>query len=111
MPAPRSLYPKRGVSDIARMDPAAVEERFGLPPSQYADYAALRGDKSDNLPNIPGVGEKTAAKWVREYGGLDGLVDNADQVPGRAGSRCGRTWPRCCSTGGSRNWCATCRWT
>ncbi len=79
------LYPKRGVSDIARMDPAAVEERFGLPPSQYADYAALRGDKSDNLPNIPGVGEKTAAKWVREYGGLDGLVDNADQVPGRAG--------------------------
>ncbi|MFM2437620.1 MAG: hypothetical protein RLZ55_431, partial [Actinomycetota bacterium] len=79
------LYPKRGVSDIARMDPAAVEERYGLPPSQYADYAALRGDKSDNLPNIPGVGEKTAAKWVREYGGLDGLVDNADKVPGRAG--------------------------
>ena len=59
------LYPKKGVSDLARMTPAAVEEKYGLTPSQYPDFAALRGDPSDNLPSIPGVGEKTATKWVR----------------------------------------------
>lgn len=79
------LYPKRGVSELARMDPEAVTERYGLPPNLYADFAALRGDKSDNLPNIPGVGEKTAAKWVAQYGGLDGLVSHADEIPGKAG--------------------------
>ena len=74
------LYPKRGVSDLARMDPAAVTERYGLTPQQYADFAALRGDKSDNLPNIPGVGEKTAAKWIVQFGDLDGLI--AHGAPG-----------------------------
>ena len=79
------LYPKKGVSDLARMTPAAVQERYGLTPSQYPDYAALRGDPSDNLPGIPGVGEKTAAKWITEYGSLAGLVDRADTVRGKAG--------------------------
>ncbi len=79
------LYPKRGVSELARMDPAAVEEKYGLAPARYADFAALRGDKSDNLPGIPGVGEKTATKWINEFDGLDGLVANADKVPGKAG--------------------------
>jgi DNA polymerase-1 len=79
------LYPKKGVSDLARMTPEAVEERYGLTPAQYPDYAALRGDPSDNLPGIPGVGEKTAAKWIREYGSLAGLIDNVDTVPGKAG--------------------------
>ena len=79
------LYPRKGVSDMARMTPAAVEERYGLSPAQYPDFAALRGDPSDNLPNIPGVGEKTAAKWVRDYGSLTGLVDRVDDVPGKAG--------------------------
>jgi DNA polymerase-1 len=79
------LYPRKGVSDMARMTPAAVEERYGLTPGQYADFAALRGDPSDNLPNIPGVGEKTAAKWVREFGSLTALVDRVDEVPGKAG--------------------------
>ena len=79
------LYPRKGVSDMARMTPAAVEERYGLTPTQYADFAALRGDPSDNLPNIPGVGEKTAAKWVREFGSLTALVDRVDEVPGKAG--------------------------
>ena len=79
------LYPKRGVSDLARMTPEAVEERYGLTPAQYPDYAALRGDPSDNLPSIPGVGEKTAAKWVREYGSLADLVDRVDEVKGKAG--------------------------
>jgi DNA polymerase I len=79
------LYPRKGVSDMARMDPAAVEERYALTPAQYPDFAAIRGDPSDNLPNIPGVGEKTAAKWVREFGSLAALVDRADEVPGKAG--------------------------
>lgn len=79
------LYPRKGVSDMARMTPAEVEERYGLSPAQYPDFAALRGDPSDNLPNIPGVGEKTAAKWVRDYGSLTGLVDHVDDVPGKAG--------------------------
>ena len=79
------LYPRKGVSDMARMTPAAVEERYGLTPAQYADFAALRGDPSDNLPNIPGVGEKTAAKWVRDFGSLTLLVDRVDEVPGKAG--------------------------
>src|SRR5215207_9187239 len=62
------LYPKRGVSDLARMTPTAVEEKYGLTPAQYPDFAALRGDPSDNLPGIPGVGEKTATKWINQFG-------------------------------------------
>jgi DNA polymerase-1 len=79
------LYPKRGVSELSRMTPQAVRERYGLEPEQYPDYAAIRGDPSDNLPNIPGVGEKTAARWVAEYGSLDELVARVDQVKGKAG--------------------------
>jgi DNA polymerase I len=79
------LMTRRGISDMTRFTPAAVSEKYGLTPAQYPDYAALRGDPSDNLPGIPGVGEKTAAKWVAEYGSLADLVDNVDQVKGRAG--------------------------
>jgi DNA polymerase-1 len=79
------LYPTRGVSELARIDPAEVDRRYGLTPAQYPDYAALRGDPSDNLPQIPGVGEKTAAKWVREFGSLAQLVDRVDEVKGKAG--------------------------
>ena len=79
------LYPKKGVSDMTRFTPAAVEEKYGLTPAQYPDFAALRGDPSDNLPGIPGVGEKTAAKWIREYGDLNALVDRVDQVKGKVG--------------------------
>ncbi|HET9254853.1 MAG TPA: DNA polymerase I [Pseudonocardiaceae bacterium] len=79
------LYPRKGVSDLTRFTPAEVLERYGLTPRQYPDYAALRGDPSDNLPSIPGVGEKTAAKWIREFGSLDALVDRVDEVKGKAG--------------------------
>ncbi len=79
------LYPKKGVSDLTRFTPAAVEEKYGLTPAQYPDFAALRGDPSDNLPGIPGVGEKTATKWIKEYGDLVGLVDNVDKVRGKVG--------------------------
>ena len=79
------LYPKRGVTDLARMTPAAVAEKYGLTPLQYPDFAALRGDPSDNLPSVPGVGEKTASKWIQEYGSLKELVARADEVKGKAG--------------------------
>jgi DNA polymerase-1 len=79
------LYPKRGVSELARMTPEAVVEKYGMTPAQYADFAALRGDPSDNLPSIPGVGEKTAAKWVVEYGSLKELLSEVDKVSGKVG--------------------------
>jgi DNA polymerase-1 len=79
------LYPKRGVSDLARMTPEAVQEKYGMSPEQYPDFAALRGDPSDNLPSVPGVGEKTAAKWVVEYGSLHELIANIDKLGGKVG--------------------------
>lgn len=79
------LYPRKGMSDLARMTPQAVEEKYGVTPEQYPDYAALRGDPSDNLPGVPGVGEKTAAKWLQQFGDLTGLVDHADEIGGKVG--------------------------
>ncbi|OBH20942.1 DNA polymerase I [Mycolicibacter sinensis] len=79
------LYPRKGVSDLTRFTPEAVVEKYGLTPAQYPDFAALRGDPSDNLPGIPGVGEKTASKWIVEYGSLQGLVDQVDTVKGKVG--------------------------
>ena len=79
------LYPRKGVSELTRFTPEAVAEKYGLTPAQYPDFAALRGDPSDNLPGIPGVGEKTATKWIVEYGSLQGLVDNVDKVKGKVG--------------------------
>jgi DNA polymerase-1 len=79
------LYPKRGVSEMARMTPQAVIDKYLMTPTQYPDFAALRGDPSDNLPSIPGVGEKTAAKWIIEYGSLEKLLTSADQVGGKVG--------------------------
>ena len=79
------LYPKRGVSDLARMTPEAVLEKYGMTPAQYPDFAALRGDPSDNLPSVPGVGEKTAAKWIVEYGSLKELIANVDKLAGKVG--------------------------
>ena len=81
------LYPRKGVSDMTRFTPAEVETKYGLSPTQYPDFAALRGDPSDNLPSIPSVGEKTAAKWIREYGSLDALVDQVDTVKGKVGEK------------------------
>ena len=84
-PSVTVLYPKKGVSDLAVMTEAAIEEKYNLTPAQYPDFAALRGDPSDNLPGIPGVGEKTAQKWINEYGNLGALVEQADKVSGKVG--------------------------
>ncbi len=81
------LMTRRGISDMTRFTPQEVEAKYGLTPAQYPDFAALRGDPSDNLPSIPGVGEKTAARWVSEFGSLTELVDRVDEVKGKAGER------------------------
>ena len=78
-PQVRVLYNKRGVSDYALYDEAGIEERTGVKPADYLAYAALRGDKSDNLPGVPGVGEKTAAKLINTYGGIDGIYAHVDE--------------------------------
>ena len=79
------LYPKKGVTEMNRMTPDAVFEKYGLTPLQYPDFAALRGDPSDNLPSVPGVGEKTATKWIADFGSLSALTDAIDSIPGKVG--------------------------
>ena len=78
-PLIKVLYNRRGVSDYALYDEAGIAERTGVTPDLYPQYAALRGDPSDNLPGVPGVGEKTAAKLINAYGGLDGIFEHADE--------------------------------
>ncbi|MFB6892502.1 DNA polymerase I [Kitasatospora sp. NPDC056327] len=81
------LYPTKGVSELTRYTPEKVAEKYGVTPRQYPDLAALRGDPSDNLPGIPGVGEKTAAKWVNQFGSFDELIARADEVKGKIGEK------------------------
>jgi DNA polymerase-1 len=73
------LYNRRGITDIVEMDSKAVEERYGVPPAKYVDLKALEGDASDNLPGVPGVGTKTAAKLIQKYGSAEGVVEHADE--------------------------------
>lgn len=79
------LYPMRGVSDLARMTPAAVEEKYGVPPHRYPELAAIVGEQSDNLPGVPGVGAGFAAKWINTYDGLDNVIAQADKITGKKG--------------------------
>ncbi|MFC4499135.1 MULTISPECIES: DNA polymerase I [Streptomyces] len=79
------LYPTKGVSELTRFTPEKVVEKYGLTPAQYPDFAALRGDPSDNLPGIPGVGEKTAAKWINQFGSFAELVERVEEVKGKVG--------------------------
>jgi len=82
-----ALMTRRGISEMTRFTPEAVVAKYGLTPAQYPDFAAIRGDPSDNLPNIPGVGEKTAAKWIADFGSLGELVDRVGEVKGKAGDK------------------------
>ncbi len=79
------LYPRKGVSDLIEYTPETVFERYAVAPHQYPDLAALVGETSDNLPGVPGVGPKTAAKWITTYGGLDGILASANDIPGKVG--------------------------
>src|SRR5205085_1385948 len=74
------LFNRKGISDIVRYDEAAVTERFGLPPEKYLEYVALKGDASDNIPGVPGVGEKTASKLVQDYGSIEELLKHTDDL-------------------------------
>jgi DNA polymerase-1 len=79
------LYPKKGMSDLAIMNAAAVEEKYGVPPERYRDLAALVGESSDNLPGVPGVGPKTAAKWITQYGSLEAILADQEAIGGKVG--------------------------
>jgi DNA polymerase-1 len=79
------LYPVKGVMNLARMDDDAVFAKYGIHAKQYPDLAALVGETSDNLPGIPGVGPKTAAKWITEFGSLDAIFNAADSIAGKVG--------------------------
>jgi len=79
------LYPVKGVSELARMTPATVEAKYGVAPHLYSDLAALVGESSDNLPGVPGVGPKTAAKWIQHYGDLTGVVAHVGEIKGKPG--------------------------
>ena len=75
----------RGVSDLARLTPAAVEEKYGVPPHRYPELAAIVGETSDNLPGVPGVGQGYAAKWINQFDGLDNVIARADEITGKKG--------------------------
>ena len=77
------MFNRKGISDIVRFDAAAVEEKYGIPPERYRDFVALKGDPSDNIPGVPGVGEKTAAKLVREYGSVEDLLARRGELAGK----------------------------
>jgi len=79
------LYPMRGVSELARMTPEAVEAKYGVPPHRYPELAAIVGETSDNLPGVPGVGPGFAARWINEYDGLDNVITHADRITGKKG--------------------------
>lgn len=79
------LYPRKSINDLAHMDDAAVQEKYGVPAKKYRDLAALVGETSDNLPGIPGVGPKTAAKWINEYGGVEEILAAKESIGGKVG--------------------------
>ena len=79
------LYPGRHFKDLRQMDPNAIVEKYNVTPSQYSDLAALRGETSDNIPGVPGVGDGYAAKWINQFGSLEGIIENANQITGKKG--------------------------
>ncbi|MEV4901311.1 DNA polymerase I [Citricoccus sp. NPDC055426] len=79
------LYPKKGVSDIPPMNAASIQEKYGVAPERYPDLAALVGETADNLPGVPGVGPKTAAKWINLYGTVEEVLAHAEEIKGKAG--------------------------
>lgn len=74
---------KKGITDVAIYGPAEVEERYGVTPAQFPDFLGLKGDSSDNIPGVPGIGDKTAAKLLQNYGSIDGIYDNLDKLKGK----------------------------
>jgi hypothetical protein len=103
------LYPVRGVSELWRMTPAAIEEKYGVPPTHYSDLAALVGESSDNLPGSPGSAPRPRPSGSGCMPVSTGSSRTSTRSAGRPESRCASTWTRCCATAGSTNSSATCR--
>lgn len=80
------LYPGQHFKDLKHMTPDAVLEKYKVSPRQYPDIAALRGEQADNIPGVPGVGDGYAAKWINQYGGLQGIIEHADEIGGKKGA-------------------------
>lgn len=79
------LYPGHHFKDLKHMTPQAIEDKYHVTPQQYPDLAALRGETADNIPGVPGVGDGYAAKWINQYGSLDGIIEHADEIGGKKG--------------------------
>ncbi|WEV68114.1 DNA polymerase I [Bifidobacterium sp. ESL0769] len=79
------LYPGHHFKDLKHMTPDAIVEKYHVTPQQYPDLAAMRGETADNIPGVPGVGDGYAAKWINQYGGLEGIIEHADELPGKKG--------------------------
>ena len=79
------LYPGHHFKDLKHMTPDAVQEKYRVSPAQYPDLAALRGETADNIPGVPGVGDGFAAKWINQYGGLEQIIEHADEISGKKG--------------------------
>ncbi|MCO6557976.1 MAG: DNA polymerase I [Bifidobacterium sp.] len=79
------LYPGHHFKDLKHMTPEAIVEKYHVTPQQYPDLAAMRGETADNIPGVPGVGDGYAAKWINQYGGLEGIIEHADELPGKKG--------------------------
>ena len=79
------LYPGHHFKDLKHMTPEAVEEKYHVSPERYPDLAALRGETADNIPGVPGVGDGFAAKWINQFGSLDGVIEHADEIGGKKG--------------------------
>ncbi|MBC7293965.1 MAG: DNA polymerase I, partial [Thermoleophilia bacterium] len=79
----RVMMNTRGITEVKIYDPAAVEERFGVPPALIPDFIGLKGDSSDNIPGVPGIGEKTAAELLKQFGSLEAVLEHVDEVPGQ----------------------------
>ncbi|MEJ5922246.1 DNA polymerase I [Bifidobacterium thermophilum] len=79
------LFPGHHFKDLKHMTPQAVEEKYHVSPQQYPDLAALRGETADNIPGVPGVGDGYAAKWINQYGSLEGIIEHADDIGGKKG--------------------------
>ena len=84
-PGIQVMYTRRGITDTVMADGAYLKERYDVTPEQYVEYAALRGDSSDNLPGVPGVGEKTAAKLLNEHGSLEGIYEHLGEFSPKLG--------------------------
>lgn len=85
------LYPGHHFKDLKHMTPDAVQEKYHVSPAQYPDLAALRGETADNIPGVPGVGDGFAAKWINQYGGLEQIIEHADEISGKKGEACAKT--------------------